>query len=85
MKPGALPMAGQAVEHHRRRGIPLHGPAGEPIDWAWCLGAWDRLGRSVIYPAVGGSVYDLSLYLYPERLAPERRAGIAAWLKAQAH
>lgn len=73
------------LAYHRKRGVALRGPGGEPVDWPWCLEAWDRLGRPVIYPAPDNPIYDLSLYLYTEKLTPERRAGIAAWLKAQAH
>lgn len=72
------------VEYHRQRRVAPHGPSGETIDWAWCLEAWERLGRPTIYPAPGDPIYDLSLYLYPERLTPEKRAGIVAWLQAQA-
>lgn len=63
------------LEHHKKRGT--------PEGWLWCLGTWHKVGKPTVY-APGGPYYDLSLYLYPERLSPDRRAGIASWLKAQA-
>jgi len=69
------------IAHHRKRGIVLRGPEGQLIDWLWCLSTWDRLGRPVVYAALGDPFYNLSLYMYPEKIAPRQLQGIVAWLK----
>lgn len=69
------------VAHHRKRGVVLRGPDGRVIDWLWCLSTWDKLGRPVIYAEPRDPFYDLSLYMYPERLSPRKLQGIAAWLE----
>lgn len=51
------------------------------VDWTWCLSTWHKLGRPVVYLGSGDAIYDLSFYMYPEKLAPSRLRGIAAWLK----
>ncbi|MBA7579244.1 hypothetical protein ES708_21113 [subsurface metagenome] len=69
------------IVRHKKRGVVLRGPDGRVIDWLWCLSTWDKLGRPVVYAGPGDPFYDLSLYMYPERLSPQKLQGIAAWLE----
>jgi len=69
------------IAHHRKRGVTLRGLDGRVIDWLWCLSTWDKLGRPVAYAAPGDPFYDLSLYMYPERLSPRKLQGIVTWLE----
>ncbi len=70
------------ITYHKKRGVVLRGPDGVVIDWPWCLSTWDKLGRPVVYAAPGDPFYDLSLFMYPERLSPQKLQGIVAWLEA---
>ena len=70
-----------AIAHHRKRDVPLQGDDGRVIDWSWCLSTWDKLGRPIVYATPEDPVYDLSLYMYPERLSPGKLQGIATWLE----
>ena len=67
------------MAHHRKRKITLRGTDGRLINWPWCLFMWDELGRPVIY--AGDPIYDLSLYMYPEKLSPQKLQGIVTWLE----
>lgn len=78
--PGQTPIE-TWLAHHRRRGVILQGPDGRVIDWLWCLSTWDKLGRPVVYAAPCDPFYDLSLYMYPEKISPRQLQGIVAWLK----
>lgn len=69
------------IAYHIKRGVKLQGPDGRAIDWPWCLIMWDKLGRPVVYAAPGDPFYDLSLYMYPERLSPQKLQGIVTWLE----
>lgn len=69
------------LTHHRKRGVKLQGPDGRVIDWLRCLSIWDKLDRPVVYAAPGDPFYDLSLYMYPEKLSPQRLDGIVIWLE----
>lgn len=69
------------IAHHRKRGVVLQGSDGRLIDWLWCLSTWDKLGRPVVYAAPGDPFYNLSLYMYPEKISPRQLQGIVAWLK----
>ena len=59
----------------------IRGADGKEIDWQWCLTTWDKLGRPVIYAGPNDPIYDLSLYIYPEKLSPLRLQGIVTWLE----
>lgn len=78
--PGQAPIE-TWLAYHRKRRVVLRGPDGRVIDWLWCLSTWDKLGRPVVYATPGDPFYDLSLYMYPERLSPRKLQGIATWLK----
>ena len=41
----------------------------------------DDDGRPVVYAAPGDPFYDLSLYMYPERLSSQKLQGIVTWLE----
>ncbi|GAI91617.1 unnamed protein product, partial [marine sediment metagenome] len=69
------------IAHHRKRRVVLRGPDGRIIDWLWCLSTWDKLGRPVVYASPGDPFYDLSLYMYPEKISSRQLQGIAAWLE----
>ena len=69
------------IAYHKKRGVTLRGPDDREIDWPWCLSTWEKLGRPVVYAAPGGPFYDLALYMYPEKISPEKLQGIAAWLE----
>ena len=80
LEPPQIPIE-KWIEHHRKRGVVLHGPDGRVIDWLWCLSTWDKLGRLIIYAAPGDPFYDLSLFFDPEKLSPQKLQGITAWLE----
>ncbi|MBA7679873.1 hypothetical protein ES703_88178 [subsurface metagenome] len=78
--PGQTPLK-TWLAYHKKRGVVLRGPDGRVIDWLWCLSMWDKLGRPVVYAGPRDPFYDLSIYVYPERLSPQKLQGIAAWLE----
>jgi len=78
--PGQTPIE-TWLAYHRKRGVVLRGPDGRVIDWLWCLTTWDQLGRPVVNAAPRDPFYDLSLYMYPERLSPQKLQGISTWLE----
>jgi len=78
--PGQTPLK-TWLAYHKKRGVVLRGPDGRVIDWLWCLSMWDKLGRPVVYAAPGDPFYDLSLYMYPEKISPRQLQGIVAWLE----
>lgn len=69
------------IAYHKKRGVVLRGPDGQIVDWPRCLSTWDKLGRPVVYAAPEDPFYDLSLYMYPERLSPQKLQGIVTWLE----
>jgi len=60
---------------------PLQLPDGRVVNWAWCLTTWHKLGRPVIHVGDRDNIFDLSLYLYPEKISPQRLLGIVNWLQ----
>lgn len=69
------------MAHHRKRKVTLRGIDGRVINWSRCLAMWDKLGKPVIYAGPNDPIYDLSLYLYPEKLSPLKLQDIIAWLE----
>lgn len=56
-------------------------PDGRVVNWAWCLSIWDSIGRPVIHAGDNDNIFDLSLFLFPERVSPKRLGGIVSWLE----
>jgi hypothetical protein len=56
-------------------------PDGRLLDWKWCMDTWDKIGRPVIHAGDNDNIFDLSLFLYAEKLSPKRLEGIVIWLE----
>lgn len=54
---------------------------GRAVDWQWCLCTWDRIGRPVVHAGPNDNIFDLSLFLYPEKVSPKRLEAIVNWLE----
>jgi len=63
---------------HSAGKAPILLPDGRVLDWQWCLSTFTKLGHPCM---VEIQEYDISVYLYPEKLSPKKLQQIVDWLE----